>query len=285
MSGKRKKSILLLILCLIVLFTVVSCGNKSQEANSTKEISTDKQTEAEDQSVETEENTNSMEENSIDSKKSVDQNDTKKSSEKQGDQKKVSNKEMATQSASNTATSAAKENSQEVVKATKEEKQEGILTIKGSGVSNSITLSMSELNDLGVETYTYSGRSKENDNKRQSISCTGIPVIKILEKAGWNGKANTLKITCSDGYTGKYKISEINGFLAFSDDKDVKGKVVPAMLSILQEGQDLGKGVTYKASNGSPLRLVYGQEDYDTEEMKDFNMQGWGFYVKELEVF
>ena len=32
------------------------------------------------------------------------------------------------------------------------------------------------------------------------------------------------------------------------------------------------------------IRLVYGQEDYDSPETKDFNMQGWASWIEKIEV-
>ena len=159
----------------------------------------------------------------------------------------------------------------------------GSITICGSGVKET-TFSAGEIKKLGTETHAYSFRDKEKNNARQFASYTGIRLDTLLKAVGWDGKSDKIKISCSDGYNGKYSVDEINAFYAFSGAADTKGTPVPAMIAILSEGDSLGKGVVYNSKDGTPFRLVYGQADYDCDDMKDFNTQGWGFYVCKIEV-
>ncbi len=158
------------------------------------------------------------------------------------------------------------------------------LTIAGKGLASEVTFSLKEIEKIGIESYTYSFRNKENNNARQTATYSGVPLTALLEAAGWDGKSDKIRISCSDGYTGKYSIEEIDAFYAFKGENDTAGTAVPAMIAVLSEGDPLGKGKTYSAKDGAPLRLVYGQADYDCDEMKDFNTQGWGFYLCKIEI-
>ena len=165
------------------------------------------------------------------------------------------------------------------------EKQDETAILTVSGVDGGeISFSSADLEALGSETYTYSMRNKENNNARQFETYTGIPLTTLLTAAGWDGATDTIRISCSDGYNGKYSISEINSLYTFDSETDTSGSSVPAMLAFLSEGDSLGKGNTYSSADGAPLRLVYGQADYDCAEMKDFNTQGWGYYVCRIEI-
>ena len=157
------------------------------------------------------------------------------------------------------------------------------VTLKGSGLKEEVVFTETDIRNMKTETFTYSFRNKEKNNERQYAELTGVPLNTLLKAAGWNGTADTLRINCSDGYSNKYKLSEINGLFAYPEDGGDPVKV-PAMLAVLEEGSYMGKDLYYKHDDGPPFRLIYGQEDYDSDFTKDFNSQGWGYYVTELKV-
>lgn len=160
------------------------------------------------------------------------------------------------------------------------------LTVKGDGVNRTLYLTYDDLNSLKTLKVTYSGRNKENNNARQYRKCTGVNIVTLINLAGWNGSANTIKITCSDGYTKKYDISDLdNNYVSFANDSDSEGYWVPAMIALLSDGTSLGNSSNYKSSDGAPFRLVFGQEIGDSDASKSFNMQGWANYVKTIEIY
>lgn len=144
------------------------------------------------------------------------------------------------------------------------------VTIKGSGLNNTIYLTYDDLMSMDKVTVTYSGRNKENNNARQYLKFTGVNLATILNAAGWKGTATTIKVNCTDGYTRKYDINEImNDYVAFQNDDDTSGYWVPAMVALLDT---------------STFRLVYGQESTDTNTTMSFNMQGWANHLQTIEI-
>lgn len=146
------------------------------------------------------------------------------------------------------------------------------------------TYTLGQLEDLGTETLSYSGRNKENNNQRQIRKYTGVPLKSVLEDAGYGKKGEKIKVICSDGYAREYEADSLYELYFYNGESAEKGEPVPAILALLQDGDDMGNKKVYKKEDGSPLRLVFGQTDYDSEYTKDFNMQGWASYVEKIEV-
>jgi|GEM_PF-1773267 len=259
MGRKSLQKIWLLLICFILIFTAACSG--SENLPLTKELEDIKTTES------------SIQSNVEDQTASGDQS----SLETQTDQSKSTSQQAVQSSAEKSVDAAGQINNSN--------KEERALIVKGSGVTTFVTLTMDDLKNLGTNTYIYSGRNKEKANERQYFEYTGVLLEKILKSAGWDGKSDTMRLTCSDGYSGKYRISEINGYLSFVDAADETGSTVPAMLGFLNEGDSLGNDRYYDSSKGLPLRLIYGQADYDSEWAKDFNMQGWAFGISEIEIY
>lgn len=159
---------------------------------------------------------------------------------------------------------------------------EYVLTISGS--EGEKTYTVPELEQLGLETHSYSGRNKENNNERQVREYTGISLTKLLKDAGYSAESETIKVICSDGYSREYELSSLLDLYFFDGEKAKKGEKVEPMLAVITEGESMGNDKTYKSSEGSPLRLVFGQADYDSSYTMDFNMQGWASYVEKIEV-
>lgn len=81
-----------------------------------------------------------------------------------------------------------------------------------------------------------------------------------------------MKVICSDGYSREYETEDLSGLYAFADEEDTEGTKVEPILAIEEkDGEKI-------------IRLVYGQEDYDSPETKDFNMQGWASWIEKIEV-
>lgn len=158
-----------------------------------------------------------------------------------------------------------------------------ILTVSGynQGEKN---YTYEDLENLGVVTYSYSGRNKENNNERQIGEHTGVLLKTLLEDAGYGKEEETVKFVCSDGYTRDYETEDLYDRYFYENENTEKGKSVQPLLELMKEGADLGNGEKYEKEDGSPLRLVFGQMDYDSEYTKDFNMQGWAAYVERIEV-
>lgn len=145
------------------------------------------------------------------------------------------------------------------------------LTVKGSGLNDTIYLTYDDLESMGTVTITYTGRNKENDNKRQYLKFTGVNLASILNASGWNGTGTTMKVVCSDGYTKKYELSEImEDYVSFLDDEDTQGYWVPAIVALVDE---------------DTFRLVFGQEDSDADTTMSFNMQGWANHLLSIEIY
>ena len=158
------------------------------------------------------------------------------------------------------------------------------IKLSGSGLKGEVVFSEQDIKNMAAESGTYSFRNKEKNNIRQFTTFSGVPITTLLKAAGWDGTSDILRITCSDGYSNRYKISEINDLYSYPDSSGTQGTKVPAMIAILEEGSYMGNDLYYHHSEGSPFRLIYGQEDFDSDFTKDFNMQGWGYYISELVV-
>lgn len=158
-----------------------------------------------------------------------------------------------------------------------------ILTVSGYHGKDT-TFTQSQLLKLGESTCEYSGRNKEKNNQRQIRAYTGIELNKVLKAAGYGQGKEIIKVTCSDGYTREYEVDSLYDLYTFDSDKAEKGKKIAPMLAMIKDGEPMGNGKTYKPGDGSPLRLVYGQTDYDSQYTKDFNMQGWASFVEKIEV-
>ena len=167
-------------------------------------------------------------------------------------------------------------------KALYSEPDKEILTITGSKEKHSY--SFAQLEKLGLETFSYSGRNKENNNARQIREYTGILLEVLLKDAGYRTEGAAVIIRCSDGYSRAYELDSLKNLYFFEDEKDEKGEKVAPMLAVIGEGEPMGNAKTYHEKDGSPLRFVFGQADYDSEYAKEFNIQVWASYVEEIEV-
>lgn len=157
-----------------------------------------------------------------------------------------------------------------------------ILTV--SGTQGEKEYSLEQLEELGMETCSYSGRNKENNNERQVREYTGVKIRTLLEDAGYGKPGETMKVICSDGYSREYELDSLYDLYFFNGEDAKKGDPVEPMLEVIQEGESMGNDKIYHADEGSPLRLVFGQTDYDSDYTMDFNMQGWASYVEKIEV-
>lgn len=159
---------------------------------------------------------------------------------------------------------------------------ETILTV--TGYKDETTFSLSDLKKTGIKEYTFSGRNKENNNERQIRKYSGIELKTVLQNAGYSDDNDTILITCGDGYSREYALKDLNNLYYYKDKTTEKGELVPPILAVMDEGEDLGNDSKYDSKSGSPLRFVFGQTDYDSDYTKDFNMQGWASYVEKIEV-
>ncbi|MGI6721134.1 MAG: molybdopterin-dependent oxidoreductase [Anaerovoracaceae bacterium] len=143
--------------------------------------------------------------------------------------------------------------------------------------------SLADLKAMKQETHDYSGRNKTHGNKRFTSRYTGVDLKTLLSDAGY-GDAKEIKVSCSDGYSREYDVDSLYGLYYFPDENTAKGEKVPPMIAIVKKGTRMGSNKDFNPDKGTPLRLVYGQEDFDSKDTMDFNMQGWAAYVKKIEV-
>jgi len=156
-------------------------------------------------------------------------------------------------------------------KGSEKEKSEAALVITGYN-DDKTEFSLEDIEKMGTETYIFSGRDKKAENERQIQEFKGVPLKEVLEAAGYGKAGEIMKVICSDGYSREYEIDDLFGLYAFADEEDTEGTTIDPILAI--EEKD-GKKI---------IRLVYGQEDYDSPETKDFNMQGWASWIEKIEV-
>lgn len=128
--------------------------------------------------------------------------------------------------------------------------------------------SLSQLSAMGTVTNTYTYRNKESSH-RQFATYTGVPISKLLSKAGASG--NTLLFIAKDGYAKEFSRSELTGNKwAFSGETGKGGKSVPAIITT--QGQ-------------FACRLVFGQSKDDMDKRGDYNSQYWVKNIKTIEVY
>ena len=156
-------------------------------------------------------------------------------------------------------------------KDSEKEKSEAALVITGYN-DDKTEFSLEDIEEMGTETYIFSGRDKKAGNERQIQEFKGVPLAEVLEAAGYGKSGETMKVICSDGYSREYETEDLSGLYAFADEEDTEGTKVEPILAIEEkDGEKI-------------IRLVYGQEDYDSPETKDFNMQGWASWIEKIEV-
>mgnify|MGYP003814274289 CR=1 FL=1 len=160
---------------------------------------------------------------------------------------------------------------------------EKILVITAAGSDTEYKMSLNDIEKTGTETCTYSGRNKTNNNERIVKEYTGVDLKKLFAKAGFDN-VKTFKVICCDGYTREYELDKLYDLYTFKDNDAKKGTKVGPMLAIVDSDDESSKDDSFDTEDGTPLRIVYGQESYDSDETKDFNMQGWASYVKKIEI-
>jgi DMSO/TMAO reductase YedYZ molybdopterin-dependent catalytic subunit len=149
------------------------------------------------------------------------------------------------------------------------------LTISGSQVAEPVKLSLNDMQDMGLQTFTFTGRNKLYDNARQTFEITGVTLADLLAAAGASSDATSLKVICSDGYVKVYDLQRLLAD-AYSYSYSDEGELVPAVIAIQENG------AYYDGGEGNPFRLIMGQADWDNDETKDFNMQNWAKNLKEI---
>lgn len=152
--------------------------------------------------------------------------------------------------------------------------QSEMLTILGS--EGETVYTREELENLGLEERTYSGRDKKVKNARQFFTFSGVDLGVLLEDAGYETDGGSMKVFCSDGYVREYDLEDLFELYSYQDNDGDDCERIPPMIAVTDEEE----GWEYPSS----FRLVYGQADYDTETSMDFNMQGWACYVQCIEL-
>ncbi len=145
-----------------------------------------------------------------------------------------------------------------------------------------------DVEKLGTETHTYSGRNKSVKNARFFNEFTGVDLKKLIEDAGFDPEGAVIKVICSDNFTKEYYVDSLYGLYAFRDNDSDDKTEVPAMIAIIDtEKVDENTGSkSDKKKYPAPFRLVTGQADWDTytNDSQDYNVQNWASYIQYIEV-
>lgn len=267
MDSRRKIKIGILVLILIVSLGLWGCGNSDDQekeitSSNTEEVSQDSKPVTETVSGEGINKSDSIEKNNENGAVSIDAASVQNKTEVQSSSVKV----------------------EKTQKNENQQTDKYSIKISGSGLSGEVVLSEADIRNLATESYSYSFRNKEKNNARQYGTFKGVSVSALLKAAGWNGTSDKLRITCTDGYSNRYKLSEINALYTYQEGSETSDTKVPALIAVLDEGSYIGNDLYYHYDDGPPFRLIYGQEDYDSDFTKDFNMQGWGYYISEISI-
>lgn len=106
-------------------------------------------------------------------------------------------------------------------------KGETVLTVKGA-VSTELALCMNSLKDLGVVEV-------QAEHPKQGLQTySGVPLAKILEKAGVDAGASKIAIVAADGYAAEASLAEVEAStdaLVAIDDSGTLMMVLPGMQS------------------------------------------------------
>ena len=161
------------------------------------------------------------------------------------------------------------------------------VTLTISDGSTEKVYSKEDIEKLGTETHTYSGRSKSVENARFFSEYTGVDLKKLIKDAGFDPEGASIKVICSDNYTKEFSVDSLYGLYAFKDNESDDKVEVPAMIAIIDPDSDDNTGSkSDKKSYPAPFRLVAGQADWDTytNDSQDYNVQNWASYVQYIEV-
>ena len=179
---------------------------------------------------------------------------------------------------------------QTATKATEEtvnvDSQAETITVSGMADENGTALeektyTLDDVEALGMETRTYSGRNKKVENARQFMEFSGVDLGTFLKDAGVDATDLDdviIKVICADNYQNEYEFEDISEErYAYSNNESNERTAITAMLACVTDED---------GEYPSPFKIVYGQADFDTYDnsAQDFNTQGWGLYIVKMEI-
>ena len=82
-----------------------------------------------------------------------------------------------------------------------------ILTIKGNGVNNTVSFTLSELQAMEQKRAVFSVTSDLPEDLK--VAAEGVTLESLLDQAGLNSQAKMIIFTGSDGYTSKFTVEEL----------------------------------------------------------------------------
>ncbi|WP_051688297.1 molybdopterin-dependent oxidoreductase [Desulfofalx alkaliphila] len=147
---------------------------------------------------------------------------------------------------------------------------ESVLTIEGSGVSDTIRLTLRELQEMQLEIVQDDYFSLNNWGTEQYFSFKGVSLWELLNKVGIKDSAQQVEIISVDGYAVTYTIAEVK-----RDDYIDEHNPEKKYIMIIAWEED---GRAYDPTK-YPFRLVMGQK-----EPGDINKQNWVAKVKTIKV-
>ncbi len=139
---------------------------------------------------------------------------------------------------------------------------ESSLQIEGSGVENTVILSLDDLKAMKDSFFEDDFYSLNSYGTREHFHFKGIKVKALLDKAVLKPDAKNIKFVATDGYA-----QELTVELALKEDyidQDNPGKMFPVIIAWHENGKD------FDVKKGAPFRLVVGQKEVD-----DMNKPQW----------
>jgi len=137
-----------------------------------------------------------------------------------------------------------------------------LLHIEGSGIENSITLSLDELKSMKDAFYEDDFFSLNSYGTEEYFHFKGVKIKAILDKTVLKSNASTITFIASDGY--KHQMTVEEALREDYIDEHNPEKKYPVIIAWHENGKD------YDPNKGAPFRLVIGQK-----EPGDVNKPQW----------
>lgn len=239
-----KKFILVICLVLAVLCLVTGCADDSAASQHQKEAADEGRTAAVESNA------------SVDIDKNAVPDDNKINNKTNRNTKVVKSIKTSSDTAKTADDNNKSDSSVPVPKST-----EKSILIKGSGVSEEIKVTLSQLQDMKsqVEEYIYFSRGKEPKTAYNTYK--GVRLFDLISLAGLEEEAQKVFVVGTDGYTAAFSLSDVRAMLM--DETDTS-KSLPMLIAFAEDGK------TLDYASGYSFRLIMGQKCEG-----DYNRQYW----------
>ncbi len=126
------------------------------------------------------------------------------------------------------------------------------MTISGSGVEKTVTLSLSDLKSMKDAYYEDDYFALNSYGTKAYFSFRGVKLAAVLEKAGLKSSARTITFVAPDGYEQQLTVEQ--ALKTDYIDEQNPDKKYPVIIAWHENGED------YDPAEGLPFRLVVGQK-------------------------